>query len=228
MMISETYLSYQIGSVKTISEAQKQALIREFTRPPEMAETRLSGRIRPQITKLEGFGRVIVKHYFRGGVLRHLNRRTYLKTGKTRSAAEFEILTHLRNIGACVPEPVVFASITKGGFFYHAWLVLKEVPDAETLADLSRSAPERAKAILPDVSGQVKRLIRNDILHVDLHPGNVLVDGDNRVFLIDFDRAQAGKKNQSRLAGYYMKRWRRAVTKHKLPGFLEKIEISGK
>lgn len=225
MSISETYLSYQIGSAKTISEPQKQALVHEFSRPPEMARTLLSGRIHPQIAEIEGFGRVIIKHYFRGGILRHINRRTYMKIGKTRSAAEFEMLTRVRDIGINAPEPVAFASISKTLAFYHAWLVLKEVPAAETLAELARSTPTRAKAILPHVSGQVKLLIRHNILHVDLHPGNVLVDADDQVFLIDFDNTKTGIKNKSGLARYYVKRWQRAVTKHGLPDFLGKMEV---
>jgi aminoglycoside phosphotransferase (APT) family kinase protein len=32
-------------------------------------------------------------------------------------------------------------------------------------------------------------LILNGIKHVDLHPGNVLVDGTGQVFLLDFDKA---------------------------------------
>jgi 3-deoxy-D-manno-octulosonic acid kinase len=221
----EKFLSYQIGSIQKVSEAQKQALIREFNRPVEKAETRLSGRVRPQIAKIEGLGRVLVKHYFRGGILRHLNRRSYLKIGKTRSAAEFEALIRVRAIGVSAPEPLVYASISRGVVFYQAWLVLKEVQAAESLAALALTMPDRAETILPLISKQIKLLIRNKMLHVDLHPGNILVDADNRIYLIDFDKMQTEITNKQEITKFYVKRWQQAIAKHNLPIFLKNLVL---
>jgi 3-deoxy-D-manno-octulosonic acid kinase len=225
MTIQETFHSYKIGSLRPISDIQKMALIREFHQSQEEAEAPLSGRVRPQSADIHGLGRLIVKHYYRGGVLRHLNRRTYLNVGKTRSAAEFEALTYLRSIGLNAPEPVAFASLDIWFFFYHAWLVLKEIPSAETLAKLSLSKPSHAESVLEEISKQIRILIDNGILHVDLHPGNVLVDADNNVFLIDFDKVQMNFSNHNRLALIYTKRWRRSILKHNLPLFLLSISF---
>jgi 3-deoxy-D-manno-octulosonic acid kinase len=72
-------------------------------------------------------------------------------------------------------------------------------------------------------ANQVVLLINQQILHVDLHPGNVLVDADGKVFLLDFDKAQkvAGKRNK--LRDYYLCRWRRAVIKYNLPEVLSEM-----
>ncbi len=211
----------EIGSFRSFSDAWEQALVRELQKPPEAAQNRLAGRMRPHVFECEDFGRVVIKHYFRGGILRHVNRRTYVKTGKTRSHAEFDILRHVRTIGINAPMPVAFASKTFGRIFYHAWLVTKEIPDAQTLADLSRSFPGRAEAVLPETATQINTLIQNGVLHVDLHPGNILVDAEDRIYVIDFDKAEIGGKNEAALAGYYLRRWERAVFKHGLPLFLE-------
>jgi len=69
------------------------------------------------------------------------------------------------------------------------------------------------------VSSQVSALIEHGILHVDLHPGNVLVNPEGRLFLIDFDKARL-YKNSRGLKDKYLRRWRRAVDKHDLPPFL--------
>ncbi len=224
MMSTETYQSFEIGSAEKLSGKQKQSLVHEFQRPPEAARGCLSGRIRPCNIFIEGIGQVVVKHYFRGGILGNLNRRTYLKIGKTRSAAEFETLVHVRSIGVSAPEPVAFAFRKKRPVFYHAWLVTKEIQASETLADLSRTDPARAEAILKKAGEQVKRLIENGVMHVDLHPGNVLVDGNSCVYVIDFDRAKTGIKNRQNLAGLYLSRWRRAVVKHGLPEFMANLD----
>lgn len=225
MAIIENTMPFTIGSTEGLSDTQKQILVREFQRSPEASQSRLSGRMRPHIAELEEFGRVVIKHYFRGGILRHVNRRTYLKTGNTRSRAEFDFLNQVRKMGINAPLPVAFASRTIGLAVYHAWLVTKEIPGAETLADLSRTAPERAETILPDVATQINMLVCRNILHVDLHPGNILIDEDGRVYVVDFDKAVFYPKTGARLAGHYLERWHRAVVKHELPLFLhEQIE----
>ena len=231
MNVTKTYhsheLSYELGSARALSDSQKQALIRAFETPPEIQVNGLSGRIRPHVAPIGGFGRVVIKHYFRGGALRRINRRTYLKIGKTRGEAEFDMLNRVRRIGVSAPMPVAFASRPNARVFYHAWLATIEIAGAKTLADLSRSNPDRAMAVLPSVADQIDRLIRHRILHVDLHPGNVLVDADDGVYLVDFDKARTGLRTgmlgRRGIAAYYTRRWRRAVVKHGLPMFLNDL-----
>lgn len=239
MTISESHQAshqaYEIGSIRRLSDSQKYALVRAFETPPEVQAERLSGRIQPHITSIEGFGRVVIKHYFRGGALRRVNRRTYLKIGKTRGEAEFDMLNQVRGIGVNAPMPAAFAFRPTALIFYHAWLATLEIDGAKPLADLSRSNPDRAMAALPLVAAQVGRLIEHRILHVDLHPGNVLVDANGGVTLVDFDKARAGLRANIRagaragmqgrrgLAAYYSRRWRRAVVKHGLPMFLNDL-----
>ena len=239
MNATGTYRSYErgyeLGSARRLSDSQKHALVRAFETPPEVQAERLSGRIRPHITPIGGLGRVVIKHYFRGGALRRINRRTYLKIGKTRGEAEFDMLNRVRRIGVNAPMPVAFGSRPTARVFYHAWLATLEIAGAKTLADLSRSDPDRAMAALPLVAAQVGRLIEHRILHVDLHPGNILVDAHGGVTLVDFDKARAdaqaniragawtGMQGRRGLAAYYSRRWRRAVAKHGLPLFLHDL-----
>ncbi len=225
MITTETYRSLEIGCAGSLSDAQKQALASAFEKPPEASENRLAGRIRPRSVDVDGIGRVLVKHYYRGGVLRHINRRSYLKIGKIRSTAEFEILTLVRTIGVNAPEPVAFAYRTKLSVFYHAWLAAREIPGARSLAEISKTESERARTVLPSLEKQINILRDYGVLHVDLHPGNVLVDDENQVYIIDFDKAKTGVANRAGLAEYYVNRWQRAVAKHGLPEFLNPLKV---
>ena len=214
-------MPYHIGGVRNFSETEKQALARQFARPPEIVRnTNLSGRIRPHFWHFAEFGDVVVKHYYRGGILRHVNRRAYLKIGSTRSGAEFEVLHHVRKIGVNAPRPVLFAFLRKNWIFYHAWLVTERIPGAESLALLACNTPERAMALLPELARQIRTLLYHGILHVDLHPGNVIVDPNDRVYLVDFDNARFGKRRKRAFLRHYVNRWERAVAKHGLPAFL--------
>jgi len=225
MIATETYRSFEIGSAGGLSDAGKQALAEAFEKPPEASQSLLAGRIRPRSVDIDGIGRVLVKYYYRGGLLRHINRRTYLRIGKIRSAAEFEILTLVRTIGVNAPEPVAFAYRTKFAAFYLAWLAVMEIPGAISLAGCARSDPERARAVMPAVEKQVGILWDFGVLHVDLHPGNVLVDDEDKVYIIDFDKAKTGVADRAGLGEYYVNRWQRAVAKHGLPDFLNELKV---
>ena len=63
-------------------------------------------------------------------------------------------------------------------------------------------------------------LVQNKILHVDLHPGNVIVDPEGKVYLLDFDKGRIFRGSRQRLQERYFARWKRAVIKHGLPAML--------
>ena len=67
---------------------------------------------------------------------------------------------------------------------------------------------------------QITLLVRNNILHVDLHPGNVVIDDRRQVYLLDFDKGRIYRGSREKLKDRYIARWRRAVDKHRLPDML--------
>ena len=223
--MAETYYHppYYIGADIELTEPQIRQLTACIEKPGTIGNGVLGGRAAVLSVDLSGIGPVIVKNYTRGGLLRHVNRRTYLKLCRFRCEAEFFLLKYLAGIGVNAPEPVAFAYQFKypvkyfGGFLYHAWIVTREIENAVTLARLSIQEPDRAQAAMGDLSRQVGILVDKTIHHVDLHPGNVLVDHHNRVFLIDFDKARTTPQNRDQLREKYINRWRRAVSKHRLP-----------
>ncbi len=212
---------YLIGSSLALAESHINHIIDTFGSPEQSSSSNLSGRAGINKIDLQGIGKVVIKQYFRGGILRHVNRRTYLYTGKPRSQTEFEMLARVRQIGVPAPEPVAFA--VKGRLLYHAWLVTKELPNVQALPELSLHAPESARAVIPAVGRQVRMLIREGIYHVDLHPGNVLVDKYHNVYFIDFDKAHVSGYSKQKLLQRYAERWARAARKYDLPEFVIQI-----
>ena len=49
---------------------------------------------------------------------------------------------------------------------------------------------------MASVIDQISRLIDHGIWHVDLHPGNVVIDQNDRVFLLDFDKGSLHQGNK--------------------------------
>ncbi len=74
------------------------------------------------------------------------------------------------------------------GFGYRADLVTLLLPHARTLAErLQDSAADVDWAALGDM---LARFHAQGLWHADLNAHNILIDGDGRLLLIDFDRAR--------------------------------------
>lgn len=215
MTVFQKHRTYRFGSAEGLTEAQMDTLIRYFNVADQPVEGVLNGRTRIITKELPPYGRVVLKSYYRGGILRHFNRRAYINIGIPRSQAEFMRLQYVRQIGVNAPEPVAFA--TKGRLFYHAWLVTKELPGARSLASVATETSKLPGDAITRTAAQINRLIHYGILHVDLHPGNVLLDAENRVYIIDFDKARITSAPAERLARRYCRRWHKAVVKYGLP-----------
>ena len=215
------YNSYHFGSLPDIADQQLNQLIRLFNSPKNSVNSTLGGRTSTTVARLEGIGPVVIKYYRRGGAIRYLIKKHYLKCGKTRCQIEFELLQQVRSLGINAPDPVAFAY--RGRLFYQCWLVTREIKDHQTLVQISRSNEKRTRMAMKAVVKQVSILIKNKILHVDLHPGNVIVDHQNQVYLLDFDKGGIFPGDKNTLRSRYLHRWNRAVQKHGLPEMLSEI-----
>ncbi len=215
-----TFESVRIGSYRPLEKTQVKELVRLFNQPTAAARIVLGGRTSVVRYKMEGFGPVVIKYYRRGGFISRFNEKTYLRSGKTRAQREYEVLEHVRRVGVRAPRPVAFAH--RGFLFYHCWLVTDEVEQHQTLAALSLADPKQAVLLTGVVAAEINRLIDHHLHHVDLHPGNVLIDVQHRVFLIDFDKTRRTQLQPGDLRSRYVKRWQRAVAKHRLPADLSR------
>lgn len=213
--------SLRLGSLTPLTLAQCEAIKSAIDGAMGGTTVPLGGRIPLIRAEIPGLGKVVIKSYGRGGLLRHLNSRRYLRCGKVRSQREFELLTKVGLLGIRAPEPIAFCY--QGTIFYRAWLVMKEIEQQQSLAELSLVDEDRARELTSSLARQIGELIRHRIFHIDLHPGNVLVNQRDHLYLIDFDKAHHFKGSEARLRDLYLRRWRRAVIKHQLPETLTEM-----
>ena len=212
------YFPYEIKSPLQLDKPVLDELVRLFEQPPYDIEDILAGRAQVVRTTLDGLGPVVIKYYKRGGMIRRFNESVYVRRGTPRSHHEFEILQKVRTLGVSSPEPLVWA--TKGGLFYKAFLVTRNIGDHRSLVDICMDTSEACRSALEKTAEHMELLIKNHIHHVDLHPGNVLVDNQGSVFIIDFDKAKKSPLPQAKLCRAYLKRWARAIEKYHLPGIM--------
>ena len=220
-----TYGDYQVGTQLSLTADQIEQLIALFKTPTTPAESTLGGRTSVAIGEIAGVGALVIKHYRRGGFIRHFNKKTYLGFGKPRCQIEFEMLNHVRDIGISAPQPIAFGH--HGRLFYQCWLATRMIHSHRTLVQLSKTNLTGSLAVIESVANQIDRLIQTGIRHIDLHPGNVIVDPENNIYFIDFDKAAISRMSKASLRSHYLERWKRAVIKHRLaPELWKKLEAA--
>ena len=185
----------------------------------------LEGRGVTFTVSTEQFGGIFIKQYRRGGILRYLVPDLYLGWRPERVLHEFAMLERAAAAGVSVPKPV--AAIYVGRGLYRAWLAIEEFADSMSMAAKAVTDELGMLDLSAQIIEQIHRLIHAKIFHLDLHPGNVLVNSKNEIRIIDFDKAYyfAGAKND--LRDRYLTRWRRAVIKHRLPESLSECICPG-
>lgn len=206
--------SYVLGSIETLSEKDCTTLIDLLETPPVSDQGVLGGRGGISKTRLENDLPVIIKYYRRGGFVRHFVKQAYIKSGKTRGQQEFEMLEKAMSCGVSTPRPVAW--VYKGTLFYRGWLVMEEIENSLSLVDYCMTNRHNCDELFNSVIKEVRCLIKNKILHVDLHPGNILISND-KVYIIDFDKATVTHMSSETLTSFYIRRWTRAARKYSLP-----------
>jgi len=215
------FSGYDFGATHELSKEQLTALVHLLEQPAQRGEGPLGGRGGVASGDLPGVGRIVVKRYLRGGLLHHVVAKYYLRLGRARPQREFELLDKVRALGVTAPEPVAYA--TRGLLWYEGWLFMREISEHSRLADPKILELHGAESLVHEVARQMRVLIEHGLLHVDLHPGNILVDREGGVHVVDFDNAHLFRGTQRELRDQYLRRWRRAVIKHALPETLSEL-----
>lgn len=162
----------------------------------------------------------VLRHYRRGGLVAKFFSDHYLgmNPDHSRSWREWRLLAALYAQGLPVPRPVA-ASVTPRFGVYRADLITERLADTRTLTDLLKKAPQ-PEAVWLFVGRCIRRFHEANVFHADLNANNILLDGQGRVYLIDFDRGffrrpgpwkesnlarllRSLKKNQNRLPGFH-------------------------
>ena len=153
----------------------------------------LRGRGRPMVLPTAR-GKVVVRHYYHGGVLRRLTGDLFL--GASRPLQELRLLVEAEGAGINVPE-VLGLLIERGpAGLTRADLVTLFIPGSIDLLSYYRGeAPRRKREVIAETAREVLRMHRSGIFHGDLQLKNILLQETpfgRRVFILDFDKARRG------------------------------------
>ena len=135
-----------------------------------------------------GNSRWALRHYLRGGLIAKLLKDKYFGLSITQSRAwkEWTLLQQMTDKGLPVPVPVA-ASVIKQGLFYQADLVTEYIHHTQTLADsLEKTALDNE--MWKNIGACIHRFHQQSVYHSDLNAKNILIDKENKIYLIDFDQ----------------------------------------
>ena len=142
----------------------------------------------------QGKNQWALRHYIRGGLIGKILHDQYfgLSLKKTRAWQEWYLLSEMQAMDLPVPRPVA-ASVIKSGVFYRADLITEYLKNTKTLSDLLENS-EISDNQWEAIGVLVKQFHNASVFHSDLNARNILIDDQQKVYLIDFDKC-AFKKN---------------------------------
>ncbi|GAA5135136.1 3-deoxy-D-manno-octulosonic acid kinase [Thalassotalea piscium] len=183
---------------KNLYAVYNPALVKSFT--PEMLTAQYWQQHNAVIGQAQGRGityfvqhnqqQWVLRHYYRGGLIGKFNRDSYLFTGdkNTRAAKEYQLLQQLVELNLPAPTPIAYAVI-KQGIFYHANILTSRIENAQDLVALLSKGP-LAENLWLAIGRCIAQFHQHGIFHHDLNAHNILLDTDNKVWLIDFDQGE--------------------------------------
>lgn len=131
---------------------------------------------------------LVLRHYYRGGLVGKLLHDSYLFTGwkQTRAYREFVLLQQLAELGlpAC---RAVAARIKRSGLIYRADLLMEQVSGGRDLVAHLQQGP-LSVVHWQQIGKTLAEFHRHGVYHADLNAHNILLDEQGKVWLIDFDR----------------------------------------
>ena len=159
----------------------------------------------------------VLRHYYRGGMVRHFLRDAYFYNGimQTRIYNELALLEQLNAWALPAPKPIA-GRVMRSGLYYRADMLMEKIANAH---DLYQILKERAltTAEWKITGATIAAFHQRGVYHADLNCHNIMQDERGKTWLIDFDRAtlQSPESGRAGWTAQNLGRLYRSLTKEK-------------
>ncbi|MDY3331014.1 MAG: 3-deoxy-D-manno-octulosonic acid kinase [Pelistega sp.] len=134
----------------------------------------------------------VLRQYRRGGLIGKLVKQSYWWSGadKTRPWQEFAVMDYLYQQDFPVPQPLA-AMYVRQGFLYKGALITAKIVQAKTLVEyIEHLAPTEFADLAAKLTRVIERMHTLKVNHADLNAFNILIDNQEQIYIIDFDKAK--------------------------------------
>jgi 3-deoxy-D-manno-octulosonic acid kinase len=131
---------------------------------------------------------MVLRRYLRGGAIRHISHDQFIFNGlsRTRVAREIDILQYCASQGLNVPSPIA-GVVWRRGFTCRNAVLLERISDAQDIHSLLLNGP-LGEQTWHDIGRIIRQMHEIGVYHHDLNIHNILLDTQQQLWLIDFDR----------------------------------------
>ena len=132
----------------------------------------------------------VLRHFRRGGLVGKIVHDQFFWGGEenTRSFAEWRMLAKMAEHDLRVPRPAA-ASYSRHGTFYTADIITVRIPGVRPLSEIVAEAPQDAD-FWASVGAAIHHFHDVGVYHADMNAHNLQIDGDGKLWMLDFDRGQ--------------------------------------
>lgn len=130
----------------------------------------------------------VLRHYYRGGLIGKIASDGYFYTGLKRSRVyrEFDLLEKMKALNLPVPTPVA-ARLTRRAHLYSADIIMQQIEQAEDIFHIL-TKQSLDNSVWQKIGQTIARFHQAGVFHADLNIHNIMLDQQERVWIIDFDR----------------------------------------
>ncbi|MGY5451311.1 3-deoxy-D-manno-octulosonic acid kinase [Agarivorans sp. MS3-6] len=166
----------------------------------------------------------VLRHYHRGGLVSKLSNDRYLYTSlkRTRVWREFSLLMSLKALQ--LPAPLAIAGrIKRSGMSFQADLILERIDGAKDLAQLL-SERRLPLSLWQKVGETIALFHKAGVYHADLNLRNIMVDDQQKVWLIDFDSGRLCRPRKKWQQANIARLYRSLEKEQTKPGYCHWLE----
>ncbi|WP_448212512.1 3-deoxy-D-manno-octulosonic acid kinase [Colwellia sp. MEBiC06753] len=130
----------------------------------------------------------VLRHYYRGGLIGKIIHDSYWFSGlkNTRAIEEYLLLAYLNQQQLPAPKPIA-CQIIKSGMHYRADLISARIEHAEDLSTLL-TKQTLSETLWGKIGETIAKFHQHQVYHHDLNIHNILIDNNQKIWLIDFDQ----------------------------------------
>ena len=140
-------------------------------------------------TKTNASIELVLRHYYRGGLVAKISKDSFVYTGakNTRAVKELNLLKAMLEMGLPVPRPIAAMVSKSSAIFCKNDIIIERIAGAQDLFHYLLNQPLHADG-WQAVGATIKQFHQAGVFHSDLNIHNILIDNNQKIWLIDFDR----------------------------------------